>query len=83
MELITEADPKPDLVVVDAWLDTVPASLQVKDPQQARIALHPWKDAATTLDAGAAAAVPHQPGRFRPMPATATAPPSRCGRRPG
>ncbi len=49
--LITEADPKPDLVVVDAWLDTVPAALQVRDTQQARQALHPWKDAATVLDA--------------------------------
>lgn len=33
------------LVVVDAWLDTVSASKVVKDPQQARQALHPWKDA--------------------------------------
>ena len=52
MNLITGADPKPDFVVVDAWLDTVPRSLQVKDPQQARIALHPWKEAATITDAG-------------------------------
>lgn len=49
--LITEANPKPDLVVVDAWLDTVPAGLQVRDTQQARQALHPWKDAATITDA--------------------------------
>jgi hypothetical protein len=49
--LISEADPAPDLIVVDAWLDTVPAHLQVKDPQQARLALHAWKDLATATDA--------------------------------
>jgi hypothetical protein len=49
--LILEADPKPALVVVDAWLDTVPAALSVRDPQQARQALHPWKEVATTTDA--------------------------------
>lgn len=49
--LIAEADPKPALVVVDAWLDTVPAGLSVRDPQQARQALHPWKDLATAIDA--------------------------------
>jgi len=31
------------MVVVDAWLDTVAGRLQVKDPQQARQALMPWK----------------------------------------
>lgn len=45
------AEPRPALVVVDAWLDTVPAKLSVRDPQQARQALHPWKEAATALDA--------------------------------
>lgn len=49
--LIANADPAPALVVVDAWLDTVSSKLQVKDPQQARQALHPWKDVATTTDA--------------------------------
>jgi Bifunctional DNA primase/polymerase, N-terminal/AAA domain len=49
--LIDEADPAPALVVVDAWLDTVPAGLSVRDPQQARQALHPWKEVATTSDA--------------------------------
>lgn len=33
----------PALVVVDAWLDTVAGSLNVRDTQQARAALHPWK----------------------------------------
>lgn len=49
--LIAKAEPPPALVVVDAWLDTVPRSLNVKDPQQARTALHPWKDLATRTDA--------------------------------
>jgi hypothetical protein len=49
--LITDADPAPALVVVDAWLDTVPASLSVRDPQQARQALHPWKEVATATGA--------------------------------
>lgn len=51
MHLVTEADPAPALVVVDAWLDTVPSGLSVRDPQQARRALHPWKEAATATDA--------------------------------
>lgn len=49
--LIAEADPAPLLIVVDAWLDTVAAGLTVKDPQQARQALHPWKEVATATDA--------------------------------
>lgn len=46
MHLITEAAVKPALVVVDAWLDTVPGALSVRDTQQSRTALHPWKEAA-------------------------------------
>ena len=49
--LVLEADPPPALVVVDAWLDTVAGSLTVRDPQQARAALHPWKEIATVTDA--------------------------------
>jgi hypothetical protein len=49
--LIYSADPAPALVVVDAWLDTVPAKLSVKDPQQARQALHPFREVATVTDA--------------------------------
>ncbi|WUV50982.1 AAA family ATPase [Nocardia vinacea] len=41
----------PALIVVDAWLDTVPAKWSVRDPQQARLALHPWKDLATRTGA--------------------------------
>ena len=51
LHLIAAADPPPALVVVDAWLDTVTAALSVRDPQQARQALHPWKDVATLTDA--------------------------------
>ena len=51
LPLIMEADPKPVLVVVDAWLDTVPSNLKVKDPQDARLALHPWTVAATATGA--------------------------------
>jgi AAA domain-containing protein len=49
--LIRNANPRPDLVVVDCWLDTVPAALNVRDAQQARLALHPWNDIATETDA--------------------------------
>lgn len=31
------------LVVVDAWVDTVAGNLTLKDSQQARQAMHPWK----------------------------------------
>jgi hypothetical protein len=51
LHLIAEADPAPTLVIVDAWLDTVPAVLSVRDPQHARQALHPWKEVATATDA--------------------------------
>jgi AAA domain/Toprim domain len=44
-------EPLPVLIVVDAWLDTVSAGLSVRDPQQARQALHPWKELATRSDA--------------------------------
>ncbi|MGO9354665.1 MAG: hypothetical protein ACLP3C_28920 [Mycobacterium sp.] len=44
-------DPTPALVVVDAWLDTVPAALSVRDPQQARLALHRWTELPTATDA--------------------------------
>ncbi len=51
IHLILGADPKPALVVVDCWLDTVPSGLSVRDPQHARTALHPWKEVATATDA--------------------------------
>lgn len=49
--LITEAEPKPDLVVVDAFLDTVAPGLSLRDPQGARQALHPFKEVATRTGA--------------------------------
>jgi hypothetical protein len=51
MDVLTSTEITPALVVVDAWLDTVPPKLSVRDPQQARQALHPWKDYATTVGA--------------------------------
>src|SRR6476469_948339 len=45
------AEPTPDIVVVDCWLDTVPSNLRVSDAQNARQALHPWKEVATRTDA--------------------------------
>jgi AAA domain len=48
---IEAMDPKPVLVVVDCWLDTVPADKKISDPQQARAVLHPWKELATRTDA--------------------------------
>ncbi|CPX22354.1 Uncharacterised protein [Mycobacteroides abscessus] len=47
--LVGESDPV--LVVVDAWLDTVSSGLSVRDPQQARQALHPWREVATQTGA--------------------------------
>lgn len=41
--LLDELDELPALVVVDAWLDTVAGNLIIRDTQQARAALHPWK----------------------------------------
>src|ERR1700739_2160547 len=41
----------PSLVVVDAWIDTVPGGLQVKDPQKARNAVAPWKEYAAETGA--------------------------------
>lgn len=51
LALIRDAKPAPIAVIVDAWLDTVPAGLSVRDPQQARLALHPWKELATATGA--------------------------------
>ncbi|WP_348651213.1 AAA family ATPase [Mycolicibacterium neoaurum] len=50
MALLYE-EPIPAFIVVDAWLDTVHGSLNVQMPQDARKALHPWKDLAVQLDA--------------------------------
>jgi hypothetical protein len=49
--LIIDADPAPVLVVIDPWLDTVAPDLKVRNTQDARIALHPFKDVATKTSA--------------------------------
>lgn len=49
-EYLAGADQRPALVVVDAWLDTVASGLNVRDTQQARAALHPWKTLASRHD---------------------------------
>lgn len=49
--LIENMDTFPVLVIIDAWLDTVPSRISVKDPQQARQALHPMKELATSTGA--------------------------------
>lgn len=51
MDVIRSAPIIPTLIIVDAWLDTVPAKLSVRDPQHARQALHPWKELATNTGA--------------------------------
>lgn len=40
---LSQEDIDAALVVVDAWVDTVAGSLTLKDSQQARQAMHPWK----------------------------------------
>ncbi len=47
--VIADAQPVPYLIVVDAWADTLEGHLSIRDPQQARQALHPWKELATKL----------------------------------
>jgi len=51
LHLISQAGTTWALIVVDAWLDTVSAGFSVRDPQQARQALHPWKEIASATDA--------------------------------
>lgn len=49
--LILNAEPPPVAVFIDAWLDTVAPDLRVRDTQDARRALHPFKDLATKTQA--------------------------------
>lgn len=49
--LIADANPTPAMVVVDAWLDTVPAGLNIGDPRCAREVLQRWRELATATDA--------------------------------
>jgi hypothetical protein len=48
--LLAQMEAKPAFLVVDAWLDTVAGNLNIRDTQQARSALHPWKELATRHD---------------------------------
>ncbi|OSC30695.1 hypothetical protein B8W69_06570 [Mycobacterium vulneris] len=50
-QLIIDADPAPVLVVIDPWLDTVSPDLKVRNTQDARLALHPFKEIATKTKA--------------------------------
>lgn len=52
IDVLKARDIKPGFIVLDAWIDTVPGGLNVKDPQQCRRAVKPWKDYAA--DTGAA-----------------------------
>jgi AAA domain len=53
MEMLRNQPIKPSLVVVDAWIDTVPGGLPVKDTQKARGAVAPWKSYAADTNAAA------------------------------
>lgn len=44
--LLEELPEPPAMLILDAWLDTVGGNLNVRDTQQARAALHPWKNLA-------------------------------------
>lgn len=50
--LIEDMPDKPALIVADPWLDTVPGTLNVKDGQQAKMALRPWRELAVKHNAG-------------------------------
>lgn len=49
---ILRADFTPSLIVADPWLDMVPSHLSVKDGQQAKRALRPWRELAVKTNAG-------------------------------
>jgi hypothetical protein len=51
MERLRASGVAPALVVVDSWVDTVQGGVMLKDPQNARKALVPWKDYAATTGA--------------------------------
>lgn len=51
-KLIEDMPDKPALIVADPWLDTVPGNLNVKDGQQAKQALRPWRELAIKHNAG-------------------------------
>jgi len=50
MHLISHSWTHYDLIVVDAWVETLPRILNIQRPQEARRALHPWKQLASQLN---------------------------------
>jgi hypothetical protein len=51
LHVLRGSDIRPVLVVADAWVDTVPGGLNIKDSQQCREAIKPWKDYAADVAA--------------------------------
>lgn len=51
-KLVEDMPEKPALIVADPWLDTVPGNFNVKDGQQAKQALRPWRELAIKHNAG-------------------------------
>jgi hypothetical protein len=51
MDKLRSSGIAPSLVVVDAWIDTVPGGLPVKDTQKVRRAVAPWKSYAADTNA--------------------------------
>lgn len=51
-KLIDDMPEKPALIIADPWLDTVPGSFNVRDGQQAKEALRPWRELAIKHNTG-------------------------------
>jgi hypothetical protein len=51
LDVLKRSNIKAALVVADAWADTVSGNLNVKDPQQCRKAVEPWKEYASYIGA--------------------------------
>lgn len=51
LEVLENSAIRPALVVLDAWIDTVPGGLNIRDAQQCRAAVKPWKDYAAKVGA--------------------------------
>lgn len=50
LHLLGGLDPAPALIIVDAWVDTLPKEIDVKSPQGARQALRGWRDVAVKFN---------------------------------
>lgn len=51
LEIVEQVEHRPALIVVDAWLDTLPPDIDVKNPQGARRALRGWREIAVKFNA--------------------------------